>query len=116
MGYGVLEQGRGDVQKKSVESVVGQPLLDREPADRVHLVDRRDVDAVAVAQIREQHVVTLAEVVDAGSVQQEQVSLEPRRYLLVHRARIPYLLERLARRSARPSAPGSALRLVTGPH
>src|SRR6202161_534127 len=114
--FGVLEHERGDVHDLRVKSVVGQTLLDREPADRVHIVDRRDVDAIAVAQIREQHVVTLAEVVDAGSVQQEQVSLEPRRYRLVHRARIPYLLEGSAPRPGRQSAPGWAPRLVTGPH
>ena len=56
--------------------------LDREPADGVHLVDRRDIDAVA--QVGEQHAITLAEVVDAGSVQQERVSPEPGRYLLIH--------------------------------
>ena len=85
---GMHEHERGNVDDLRVESVVSQPLLDREPADGIHLVNRRDIDAVAVAQIREQHVVALAEVINAGSVQQEQVSLEPRRYMPVHHAGI----------------------------
>jgi hypothetical protein len=89
---GMHEHQRRDVHDLRVEAVVGQPLLDREPADRVHLVDRGDVDAVAVAQVGEQHVVTLAEVVDAGRVQEEQVSLEPWRYLKVHRGGLLYLV------------------------
>src|SRR6202044_2445497 len=62
----VHQHQRGDVDDLRVETVVRQPRLDREPADRIHLVDRGDVDAVAVAQVGEQHVVALTKVVDAG--------------------------------------------------
>src|SRR5215469_2365933 len=67
------EHERGDIHDFRVESVICEMLLDREPADRIHLVDRGDINAVAVAQISEQHIVTLTEVVDAGSMQQKEV-------------------------------------------
>ena len=47
-----------------------QPPVDRELADGVHPLDRGDIDAIAV--------------IDAGSAQQERVSPEPGRYLLIH--------------------------------
>jgi hypothetical protein len=58
-------------------------------ADGMHLVNRRDIDAVA--QIGEQRVVALAEFINARSVLQEQVGPELRRYLLIHRGRILWL-------------------------
>src|SRR5215813_6660547 len=91
------EHQRGDVHDLRVKSAVSEVLLDREPADWIHLVDRGDINAVAVAQVSEQHVVTFAEVVDAGSMQQKEVSLESRRYLLIHGPEIPYLINRPVR-------------------
>ena len=103
----VHEHQRGDVHDLRVEAAVSQPLLDREPADGVHLIERCDIDAVAVAQVGEQHVITLAEVVDAGSVQQEQVGPEPGRYLLIHHVGVSRVVGGpLPRLVTRPAAAG----------
>src|SRR5215469_2902768 len=114
------EHQRGYVDYLRVESVVSESLLDREPADRIHLVDRGDIDAVAVAQIGEQHVVTLAEVVDARSVHQEEVGLELGRYLLIHGignlclGSGAYLREKSSS-DERPLPGGSSVRAGEGP-
>ena len=70
-----IEDGRvAPRQHPDVDSEISEQVLERDTVDNWQ----------AVAEIGEQHVVTLAEVVDAGSVQQEQVGPEPGRYLLIH--------------------------------
>ena len=55
----------------------------------------------------EQHVITLAEVVDAGSVRQEQASPEPGRYLLIHHVGVSRVVGGpLSRLVTRPAAAG----------
>src|SRR5262245_44670346 len=104
-----MHQHQGcDVHDFRVESVVSQMLLDREPADRIHLIDRSDVDAVAVAQVREQHVVAFTEVIDARSVQQKEVRAKTRGHLLIHDGRIPYLIDRARSWEASAAIPGAS--------
>ena len=90
-GNGQIVSGRSDGRRRAVFTAV----------------DRRDIDAVAVAQVGEQDVVTLAEVVDAGSVQQEQVGPEPGRYLLIHHVGVSQVVGGpLPRLVTRPAAAG----------
>jgi len=96
-----IEDGRvAPRQHPDVDSEISEQVLERDTVDNWQA-------AVAVAQVGEQHVVTLAEVVGAGSVQQEQIGPEPGRYLLIHHVGVSRVVGgRLPRLVTRPAAAG----------
>ena len=81
-----------------------------EPADRLHLVNRGHVHAVAVTEVSEQHVIALTEVEHARGRAPGRIGLEPRRNPLVDPAVIPSSRESAGvRQPGGREAPGSTL-------
>ena len=79
----------------------------KEPGKKKTVLAASSATTGSPTRIGEQHVITLAEVVDAGSVQQEQRGPEPGRCLLIHHVGVSRVVGGpLPRLVTRPAAAG----------